>query len=437
MSYAALLFQDEVGGGDDDDEASGFFDANDDDFPATQRKRTAKEQLVFDDLWLLLSNAQMTAMERLAREQRHRDECRRRGEPESDGRVPFFTPLFQLMDGNMTQLTPGHVDAVSVDDSRGMYELLKQGWPALKEMLKRETFHGTMPQFLARNVQHKLTQLFSRRQMGSERRSHLPLLAIDESRRDTLFRAHLAGAVSVTLMGAAEVEYRRRAHEAFMRHGERDEETGHCTLPRISDPETYAALRRSKALQLDFRRMACDSCQEWINSKSQRAQIVSLAAVVTLAPSTAGCRGNFDDVDEDVSSSNDDDANANDDDNDDDERPARDFRLPRDACPRNDHSLYVCIDCADRHQCAHELLTFLRLWSGCGELLTIGLLPSQMRHLCRVAAAVLLTLVDLAHHALRQQIAAVNRLDPLKISTEEAAEAVPVRYRGDRADEDE
>jgi hypothetical protein len=436
MSYAALLFENEVANDDDDGDGDGdSFDDEDSEVPQRAPARlSASAVLVADDARQLLANSLKTPAERLTEQARRQEERRQRmdrrargdlvSESDSDsGDDRFETALFQVMDDNITKLLPSQINAVGAEDCRAMYDLLKRGWPALKELLQRETFHGTLPPFLARNVQHKLMQLFSRRQMGSDRRTHLPLLAIDESRRETLLRAHLAGAVSVSAMTSAEAEYVHRAHRAFMRHGQVDAESGRVSIPKFSDPAMYAALRRSEALQLDFRRMACDSCQEWINSKSKCAALISLRAVVTLAPSVAGCRGNFDDVEERFES-DDADADASDDDDDDDE-----FTVPVACCARNSHSLFVCNDCGDRQETAVQLITFLRLWTSCAQLRSIGLLPSQVRKLCRIAAAVLLTLVDLVHSALRQEMSAVSRLDPNNLGREDdGAEEVQLQY---------
>jgi hypothetical protein len=431
MSYAALLFENEVADN-DDDEDSDSFDDEDSDVPQRAPARlSANAVLVADDARQLLANSLKTPAERLTEQARRQEERRQRMDrrmrgdlvSESDsgsGDDHFETPLFQVMNDNITKLLPSQIDAVGAEDCRAMYDLLRGGWPALRELLQRETFHGTLPPFLARNVQHKLMQLFSRRQMGSDRRTYLPLLAIDESRRDTLLRAHLAGAVSVSAMTSAEAEYVRRAHRAFARHGEVDAESGRVSIPKFSDPATYAALRRSKAMQLDFRRMACDCCQEWINSKSKRAALISLRAIVTLAPNVAGCRGNFDDVEERFESDEDEgDADASDD----------EFTVPVACCARNSHSLFVCNDCGDRQETAVQLITFLRQWTSCGQLRSIGLLPSQVRKLCRIAAAVLLTLVDLVHSALRQEMSAVSRLDTNNLGREEeGAEEVQLHY---------
>jgi hypothetical protein len=374
FSYNALLFEEQARADEEDSRLSSFAEDDDPQMAAVDASQlTPAQRELYIDVLSLLDDGQ-----------------RSRNRP---GEAKFVKMLRWATGG----WTNDRLDVVGDEKARSMYGLLKLDWRTFKAQLLRETFHGSFNDaFLGKHLQHPLTELFSRRQMGSDRRAQLPLLALDPERRMSIFRAVVAGEVKIDAMSPSELLYVDRAMDLFASVG----------APRLSDRETFAELKQSLDMQMVIRRLTCDSCQDFVDSHAQNGTMVPLRFVVHLSARVRGCYGNFDTMEDAIESSGDD--NDDIDDDEPQEVTAR-FRVPVGAALRSRHTLYVCIDCGSRIQCAKQMVKAVRRWIELAPaLFACRLKRSEMRALCRMAAVLLMTNSDEANQVLSKSVGGVG-----------------------------
>lgn len=376
FSHNAMLFEEQARADEEESEVSSFAEDDDPEMAAVDTSRlTPAQRDLYADILSLLDDGQ-------------------RG-----SNRPGEAKLVKLLRSATRGWTNDRLDVVGDEKARSMYGLLKLDWPTFQAQLVRETFHGSFNDaFLGKHLQHPLTELFSRRQMGSDRRAQLPLLALDADRRTSIFRALVAGELKVNPMSDSDQRYVDRAMNLFLSIG----------APRLSDRETFAELKRSMDLQLVIRRLTCDSCQDFVDSLAQNGTMVPLGFIVRLSPRVHGCNGNFDNVEEEIERSGDD---AGEYDGDDDEPAVAGgrFRVPLGAALRSPHTLYVCVNCGHRIYCAKKMIKLMRRWIELApDLFACELKRSEMRALCRMAAVLLMTQSDVANQVLSKSVGGVG-----------------------------